>query len=145
VRRVGLVLVLALVATACTSTPADPITTFGSSTTTTEVAQTTSTTDAYTSTTVEVAPLSTATTATRTTTSSATTATLDLIQDLLKSIAPVGGSARYNSNQYGCHSDGRCLDDWDVWCDEGEWGWSDEAASELCSETAEDYGWSFDG
>lgn len=30
------------------------------------------------------------------------------------------GAPRYSANQYGCHSDGRCLDDWDEWCDETE-------------------------
>jgi hypothetical protein len=32
-----------------------------------------------------------------------------------------GGS--YQANQYGCHSDGRCLDGNDQWCDESEYDW----------------------
>ena len=110
-----------------------------------EVARSTSTAVTYPSTTVEVARVSTTMTATSTTTRPATTTTLDLLQGLLEFIRPTGGGGQYNSNQYGCHSDGRCLDEWDTWCDEGDWGWSDDAASELCSDTAYDYGWSFDG
>lgn len=34
--------------------------------------------------------------------------------------ASVGGTRGYNSNQYGCHDDGRCLDDADEWCRESE-------------------------
>jgi len=28
---------------------------------------------------------------------------------------------KYAANQYGCHSDGRCLDDNDEWCDEDDY------------------------
>jgi len=27
---------------------------------------------------------------------------------------------QYQPNQYGCHDDGRCLDDYDTWCDEAD-------------------------
>lgn len=135
------ILALALVAAACTSTIADSTTTVAPPATTTYVAPS-STTVADTTTTAKATPLSTVVTST--TTNSVTTTTFDFL-GLLKSITPTGGRTRYNSNQYGCHSDGRCLDDWDTWCDEGEWGWSDDAASELCFETAEDYEWTFDG
>ncbi len=50
-------------------------------------------------------------------------------------IPPFPPTPRYNSNQYGCHSDGRCLDDWGVWCDDGEWVEAD--GEEMCLETAE--------
>jgi hypothetical protein len=26
----------------------------------------------------------------------------------------------YQANQYGCHDDGRCLDEYDTWCDESD-------------------------
>lgn len=34
--------------------------------------------------------------------------------------AAITGSRGYNSNQYGCHDDGRCLDDYDEWCNESD-------------------------
>lgn len=48
---------------------------------------------------------------------------------------PSPPAGRYHPNQYGCHSDGRCLDDWGVWCDDGEWVEAD--GEEMCLETAE--------
>ncbi len=27
---------------------------------------------------------------------------------------------QYQPNQYGCHDDGRCLDDYGTWCDDSE-------------------------
>jgi hypothetical protein len=31
---------------------------------------------------------------------------------------PPRARRQYQANQYGCHDDGRCLDDYDTWCDE---------------------------
>jgi len=36
-----------------------------------------------------------------------------------------GRTPAYEANQYGCHSDGRCLDDYDVWCDENDFQYID--------------------
>jgi hypothetical protein len=54
------------------------------------------------------------------------------------SVPPIPQS-RFNANQYGCHSDGRCLDDWDTWCDDGDWVYHDEEGSYMCLETAENW------
>jgi hypothetical protein len=44
---------------------------------------------------------------------------------------------RWQANQYGCHSDGRCLDDYDTWCDESELTYVEQTGEEVCYETYE--------
>jgi hypothetical protein len=79
------------------------------------------------------------------TTTGPTTTTTSPFQDLLEELGigigpiPPVPRSRFNANQYGCHSDGRCLDDWDTWCDEGDWVYHDEEGSYMCLETAEDW------
>jgi len=48
------------------------------------------------------------------------------------------GRSRWQADQYGCHSDGRCLDDYDAWCDEAEWVELEGASGgSVCYETYE--------
>jgi hypothetical protein len=45
---------------------------------------------------------------------------------------------RWQANQYGCHSDGRCLDDYDTWCDDSDMVELENASGgEVCYETYE--------
>jgi endonuclease YncB( thermonuclease family) len=44
---------------------------------------------------------------------------------------------RYQPNQYGCHSDGRCLDDYDTWCDSGDLVYFEPTGEDVCYETYE--------
>ncbi len=39
---------------------------------------------------------------------------------------------KYAANQYGCHSDGRCLDDDDQWCEEDEYYPDEEYGDPWC-------------
>ena len=41
------------------------------------------------------------------------------------------------ATQYGCHSDGRCPDDCDTWCDESEPTYVEQTGEEVCYETYE--------
>jgi hypothetical protein len=45
----------------------------------------------------------------------------DVIRSRFSAGLDSGGG--YQSNQYGCHDDGRCLDSNDVWCDDSEYDW----------------------
>ena len=39
---------------------------------------------------------------------------------------------QWQSNQYGCHSDGRCLDDYGSWCDEADVIYFEATGEEVC-------------
>lgn len=127
----------------------------------------TETTTPPTSTTTSVAPVATSSSTTRaTTTTQATTSTIrtttttsaamgewlaqlqadgvveePLVDRLLARIRELRPTPprRWQANQYGCHSDGRCLDDYDARCDEAEWVELEGASGgSVCYET---YSW----
>lgn len=41
----------------------------------------------------------------------------------------------YQSNQYGCHDDGRCLDDYDHWCDEDDLVYFESTDETICPDS----------
>lgn len=47
-------------------------------------------------------------------------------------------TSRYASNQYGCHSDGRCLDKYDRWCDKGDLVYFEITGEEVCEASWDD-------
>jgi hypothetical protein len=69
-----------------------------------------------------------------TTTTSLATTTTNVTQ-ISVTLAP--SRFRWQEDQYECHSDGRCLDDWGEWCDEDDLVWSNVAGEKVCLYTAE--------
>lgn len=61
------------------------------------------------------------------------------LQDLVSQFNLQPPTRRWQQNQYGCHSDGRCLDEYDNWCDELELVTLEETGEDVCPETADDW------